>query len=696
MIRLTIICVGIFLATSPMLGQETGAELTWPREIQTDVARIVLYQPQYESFTANLLQGRMAVAVAPQDGKTIFGAVWFKAQMSTDIDERIVYLEDLEIPDVRFPDLDSSRVGELKNLVIHEVESWDIAVSLDRLLATMELAEGMGQASEGLNNDPPDIYLRTASAVLVMIDGEPQLHDVENSDLRYVINTSFFIVQDPDNGAYYLKGGKFWYTSRKVTGGWAGTDAVPANVRQLASQVVDETEGGADSAMAAIDTAPEIIVATRSSELILTDGEPDYSPIEGTELLYITNSESDIIMDINSQKHFVLLAGRWYSSRTLEDGEWTFQEPERLPEDFASIPEESNIATVRTSVAGTPEARDALLEQGIAQTATVDRKTASVEVKYDGNPKFESINGTEVAYAANADKTVLLIHDMYYSVDDGIWFESAKATGPWEVSVQRPEEVDEIPPSSPVYNVKYVYIYDYTPEVVYVGYTPGYTWSYVYGGVVVYGTGYYYRPWYGHYYYPRPVTWGFGVHYNPWTGWGFSFGVRYGWFSVGFHRYGGWWGPAGYRHGYRHGYYHGYHHGYRHGARRGYRAGYAAGQRQAHRNVYRSRANGVRQSGSPPRTRDAAAARNRATPSTRSNNVYSDRKGNVYRRDNSGNWQQRSGGQWSGSQRQKSPSQSQLNRDQRNRSRGNKSYGNYRSQRSQASRSQSGGGRRRR
>jgi hypothetical protein len=696
MIHLMMVCIGIFLVANPVHGQETGAELSWPREIQTDVARIILYQPQYESFTANLLEGRMAVAIAPKDGKTIFGAVWFKAQMSTDIDERIVYLEDLEIPVVRFPDLDSSHVGELRALVINEVESWDIAVSLDRLLATVESAEGMRQGSENLKNEPPDIYFRTTSAVLVLIDGEPKLHDVENSDLRYVINTPFFIVQDPDNGAYYLKGGSFWYTSRKVAAGWAGTDAVPADVQQLASQVVDEVEEGADSVMAQVDTAPEIIIATRSSELIVADGEPDYSPIKGTELLYVTNSESDIIMDINSQKHYVLLAGRWYSSGTLIDGDWTFQEPDDLPEDFGSIPEEADIATVRASVPGTPEARDVLLEQSIPQTATVDRKTASVKVQYDGSPKFESISGTEVAYAANADKTVLLVHDIYYCVDDGIWFESTKATGPWEVSVQRPEEVDEIPASSPVYNVKYVYIYDYTPEVVYVGYTPGYTWSYVYAGVVVYGTGYYYRPWYGNYYYPRPVTWGFGVHYNPWTGWGFSFGVRYGWFSVGFHRYGGWWGPAGYRHGYRHGYYHGYHHGYRHGARRGYRAGYAAGQRQAHRNVYRNRANGVRQSGGPPRTRDAAAARNRATPSTRSNNVYSDRKGNVYRRDNSGSWQQRSGGQWTGAQRDKSPSQSQLNRDQQNRSRGNKSYNNYRSQRSQSSRSRSGGGGRRR
>ena len=149
-----------------------------------------------------------------------------------------------------------------------------------------------------------------------------------------------------------------------------------------------------------------------------------------------------------------------------------------------------------------------------------------------------------MSYAINTDKTVLLIEKKYYCIEDAVWFVSDKATGPWEVSTVRPDEVDEIPPESPVYNVKYVYIYDSTPDVVYVGYLPGYTYSYVYGGVVVYGTGYYYRPWYGYYYYPRPVTYGYGVHYSPYSGWGFSFSIRVGW---GYHPYSRcYWGPRGY------------------------------------------------------------------------------------------------------------------------------------------------------
>ena len=50
--------------------------------------------------------------------------------------------------------------------------------------------------------------------------------------------------------------------------------------------------------------------------------------------------------------------------------------------------------------------------------------------------------------------------------------------------------MNQIPPSNPTYNAKYVKVYDATPDTVTVGYTPGYTGSYVDNGTVVYGTGY--------------------------------------------------------------------------------------------------------------------------------------------------------------------------------------------------------------
>jgi hypothetical protein len=366
-------------------------------------------------------------------------------------------------------------------------------------------------------------------------------------------------------------------------------------------------------------------------------------------------------MNIETQEYYILVSGRWYSSKSLTDGPWTFVDPKSVPEEFSKIPSNSDMAAVRANIAGTDEAKDALLENQIPQTAEVDRKEAKLEVSYDGNPQFEAIEGTNMKYAINTDKSVLQIDNSYYCCDNAIWFESDSPKGPWTVSTVVPESIQEIPPESPVYNVKYVYIYDSTPEVVYVGYTPGYVHSYSYMGCVYYGTGFYYRPWYGAYYYPRPVTYGYSVHWNPYTGWGFSFGFSYGWMTFGWGSpYRGWWGPSGYRHGYHYGYRHGYHHGYR----AGYRAGYHAGQRSAYNrptpyssrpmpsnNVYTNRAQGVRKTGNHqynPRTGDRVATTDRARPSTRPantpNNVYTDRNGNVYRKDGD-NWNRVNNGQ---------------------------------------------------
>ena len=618
---------------------ETDLKFSWPMEIESENGFVTtLYQPQLESFHDNDLEGRLAVTIKAPEEEMVFGALWFKARMQTDLDNRTVLLEKMEIIRTHFPEIiDDEKISTFSGLLTAEVESWNLEMSLDRILSSLDEVENLKQLSDQINNDPPDIYFRNTPAILMMIDGDPILSKDEGSGLEYVVNTPFFIVKNPKNKEYYIHGGPFWYSSTEITDGWEETKKIPSKIKKFAKESIEESE--TDSISESYTEAPGLIVATKPAELILVDGEIDYQPIDGTSLLYVANSESDILMDINSQSHYVLLAGRWYYSKSLQDGDWTFREPDELPDDFAKIPENSDMVTVRASIPGTEEAQTALLEQSIPQTATIDRKEATVDVKYDGEPQFEKIEGTNMSYALNTDKSVLLIDGIYYCVDNAVWFKSDKQTGPWEVCVERPDEVDDLPPESPVYNVKYTYIYESTPEVVYVGYLPGYTNCYVYNGVVVYGTGYYYNPWYVNVYYPRPVTWGFGVHYNPWTGWGFSVGFSYGWCSWRFHPYGGaYWGPRGYHHGYRHGYHHGYRRGYGHG----YRAGYAAGQHNSNRNVYNNRSSGVRQSTTRGSAHASNNINNRARPSNQPNNMYTDKSGNVYQRNQNGNYENRS------------------------------------------------------
>ncbi len=380
------------------------------------------------------------------------------------------------------------------------------------------------------------------------------------------------------------------------------------------------------------NTPPEIIFTTVPTALILVDGDPVFQEIEKTHYEKVLNTPFFIVKDTKKDVYYINGGTHWYTSENAADWEYTKKVPKKLEE----IAEEA-------------------LDTGEDGYATeLVEEEAKLEFSYDGKPKFEPIEGTNMKYAVNTDKSVLLIENRYYCCDNAIWFESDSPTGPWIVSVVVPESVEEIPPESPVYNVKYVYIYESTPEVVYVGYTPGYVHSYAYHGCVYYGTGYYYQPWYGAYYYPRPVTYGYSVRWNPYTGWGFSFGVSYGWMTVGWGApYYGYWGPAGYRHGHHYGYHHGYRAGYRHGYRAGYNAGNKPNygrptpyttQNRASNNVYKNRSQGVKRTGDThydPKTGNQVGTADRskpaAQPANRNNNVYTDKSGNVYRKDGD-NW----------------------------------------------------------
>ncbi len=388
---------------------------------------------------------------------------------------------------------------------------------------------------------------------------------------------------------------------------------------------------------------PKIIIATEPTELISSTGEPEYTPISGTDLLYMSNTDSDVLLHLNNQLHYVLLAGRWYAADSL-DGPWRYVRGDELPEDFANIPEDDQMGTVLYAVPGTALAEEAVLDAQIPQTATIERNKASLDVEYDGNPEFEEIPDTTMEYAANTPTPVVHAGASYYAVDDAVWFVSSSATGPWVVATTVPDVIYTIPPTSPVYHVTYVHIYNYTDEVVYVGYLPGYTGTYVYNTTIIYGTGYYYPGWYRTHYYPRYSTWGFHVRYNPWGGWSFGLSYSSGPFTFhigrgGWYR-GGWWGPGRYR-----GYRRGYRHGYRRGSRAGYRAGYRAGQRNSNRqNMYRSQNNMAR--ATPQNQARTQQARSTAA-SGRANNVYADRDGNVHRKTDQG-WEQKTRDGWQG------------------------------------------------
>ena len=605
----------------------------WPQEFMIQDGKVSVYQPQLDYYKGDRIKGRAAISVRNKDAQEpVFGMAWFSGRAITDRDSKMVTFTNMEVDRIKVPQSASEQEKQLTELLNKESANWmPVQMPLDRLLAVTVANEwGKVQASR-LNMEPPKIIFTTTPSALILINGKPELRKMENTRFERVINTPFLILFDVGNKTYYTKGGDFWYAATNVMGPWKHLNSLPAPVMEVAQRLL-EPQDSKDPDQPRPNVPPEIIVATEPTELIVSEGQPNFAPVQDTDLLYMSNTPSEVFMEVRSQKYYVLLAGRWYQSHSLEKGPWGYVPSENLPQDFKKIPPGSAKGHILAFVAGTTEAEEAVLEAQIPQTTAVKRDEAKLSVTYDGNPKFEPIKDTGMHYAVNSKTQVIKVNGRYYAVDQAVWFVSDSPTGPWVVADTIPPEIDTIPPESPVYNVKYVRVYDSTPEVVYVGYTPGYQGSYVYGDTLVYGTGYYYPGWLGTAYYPAPITWGFAPIYDPFYyswgfGWGYGAGFTSGFFWgfplgifaspwwYGCHWAGGYpWVGYGYGYGYSwgHGYGdhgHGWHSGYHHYPYDGHRGGHDGGQ-DPHRMYLHSNIN------RPVNTQRPSYRPNRAGPGT--------------------------------------------------------------------------------
>jgi hypothetical protein len=721
-LRLIVIAALLLTPLTTLAKKDEG----WPRQFEKKGWVILMYQPQPESLKDVELKARMAVsATKKKESKDpVFGSVWFTAKLDIDRDDRTVEIDKVRIDKVKFPGSTPEQEKNLSEFLEDEIPDLDLEISLDRLLAAIDQTQFQQKSAEALKNDPPKIIVKTEPAILITIDGNPRTQKIKDTELERVVNTTFPIVYDPDDKEYFFYGTSVWFTTEDlISGEWEYIKSPPSEVRDLFKEKEGDKQAKppADQPTVSVDELKKakIVVATVPAELIVTIGEPNLAPIAGDDLMYVTNTESDVFMNISLQKYFLLLSGRWFSGPSLKEGPWTWVPPDSLPKIFAEITEQGPKGEVLSHVPGTPQATEAYYDAQMPQTAAIKRSEAKLEVAYDGEPQFKPVEGTSMLYAVNTSSQVLCVSGQYFACDQGVWFVSPSAKGPWTVSDTRPAQVDSIPPASPVYNTKYVYVYESTPEVVYVGYTPAYMGCYPYGGVVVYGTGWYYPPYISPYaYYPHPVTYGCSVHYNSYTGW--SMGMSWG---VGVAMTAGW---AGYGHGYSHGYNAGFWAGYHAGNRPG--GAYGPGGYNPRPPGYNNRGQaGARPSqqpagrpstqpagGAKPSTQPARGSNNlysrpenkaRTSPSTQpanrqattaakgqANNVYADRNGDVYRKSNDGwsNANSRPSQQPSTSNRSGSAGSSSLDRDAQSRQRGQQ-----RSQGFSGGGSRGGGGRRR-
>ena len=511
----------------------------WPRVVDLKGAQVLVYQPQVNKWTDNRIDFRCALAIKKDGAKDeSFGVIFATARTQIDKVARTVVFENLSITRTDFPTLPdhgASYTAELTKEFAASIRT----IALDRLESSLALL-GVKPPTVEVQNTPPQVFVSYSPAILVPIDGAPVLKAVPGyPHAKRVINTRALILQGGLTNSFYMHVYDGWLTAGDIAGPWTQTypgplmaDKMNAIAADLSKKgVVDLLDGGpkANPKPSLGNGVPTIYTSQVPGELVVFKGQPDFAPIVGTELLWASNTTSDVLINTANSNYYMLLAGRWFMSNALT-GPWAFVASNALPPDFAKIPAQSLAGAVLPTVAGTPQAQEAAIENSIPQTATVPlRNGPKFTPNFNGPPQYAPVPGTALSYVVNSSEPVIQVSPtQYYAVVAGVWFTANQLTGPWGVAATVPPVIYSIPPSSPIYYVTYVRIYEATPQYVYVGYTPGYLGTVVSPyGTVVYGTGYAYSPWIGTEWYPPPYTYGVAAApiYNPWVGYSFGFAM---------------------------------------------------------------------------------------------------------------------------------------------------------------------------
>ena len=539
----------------------TAESTSWyPRTITGDRGSAVIYAPQIDGWEDfETITAWVAFSTKKTGSETsYYGSLKFNAQTDTDIKQREVLLHDIEVLDLS---IDGLAKDSAEYELIHDAfTAMSRTVPLDLVLAYLPHSVPLSSV-DGLNTEPPKIFISQAPAILLFVDGEPRFLPIEGTDLQFVLNTTWDVLRDGEKGPLYLCHDNHWLTSNALDGEWTWAKKLPKEFGKIPDEpnwtgvrdCLPENLRKLDKP----DTAtPTVFYSSKAAELLLTDGAPEWTAIGDGGLNYANNTAQDLFRV--GDEHFLLLSGRWFMAEKL-DGSWTMAA--ELPEAFQDIPAEDSEdahekSYVRSSIPGTEEAWEAALIASIPRKAEIQRgseKALDIDVNYAGEPAFSPIEDTGIELAVNTSYQVLRYEGVYYLCHNATWLTAFSAEGPWQFADSIPDQFALIPPSSPAYNTTFVKVEGGDADSIAYAYTSGYEGAYVSNETVVQGTGheesavsvsisYMYSSGYPYSYYPYywwPPTYGYGSWYDPGTG-------RYGKAVVGYGPYGAAGGAAVY------------------------------------------------------------------------------------------------------------------------------------------------------
>ena len=435
------------LAAGPVWPAEEMRD--WPREHSyLDGSKLVLYQPQFESWEDHeRLEGRMALAFEPAGAeKPALGAFEFAVDSETDLESRQVRLSNLRFMNGRFPSLDPLQSEDLRKKGRGRVPrgGGDRARQGPRGAGARQGLLGAGRRQGGSAQDLQQRGTRDPGDPERRADSEPDRR--QRSAVRGQHELGSLLL--PDAETYYLRNEESWLQATSLTGPWSPAGKLPKSFKKLSKKDENwkEVREHVPGKELAPEDVPRVFVSEVPAELILVDGEPELAFIT-PKLLWAKNTESDLFLSNSDGKYYYLVSGRWFRAESL-DGDWTFCSTD-LPKDFAEIPEDHERGDVLASVPGTPQPTRRSFWRHIPKKAKVERSEVKATAAYQGEPKFEEIEGTSMSYATNSPNDVIKVGDLYYMCFQAVWFVSTSPQGPWRWPTKSPPRSTRFPRARP-------------------------------------------------------------------------------------------------------------------------------------------------------------------------------------------------------------------------------------------------------
>jgi hypothetical protein len=186
-----LLAIAALFTVTPSKAQGTQEiDTSWPREIESDLGKIIIYQPQLDSLDGNIITGRAAVSLqGPAKKEPLFGALWFRSEVSVDRDAGLMTLEDTKVTRAKFPDTSAEDLQKFRERVETQANTWDIVLTLEQVETSLACSEKEVASTENLKSDPPVIIFSQKPAVLISFDGEPETRPIKDSPYEQVVNT---------------------------------------------------------------------------------------------------------------------------------------------------------------------------------------------------------------------------------------------------------------------------------------------------------------------------------------------------------------------------------------------------------------------------------------------------------------------------------------------------------------------------